>query len=57
MFSKLLLLSVIIMMVAIPMATASDRDYRRGLRRALLLTFAFNIIYFVIIRFIYPRLI
>ena len=39
--SKLLLLSEIIMMVAIPVASAADRDYRRGLRRALLLTFAF----------------
>jgi hypothetical protein len=55
--SKLLLLSEIIMMVAIPVAAAADRDYRRGLRRALLLTFAFNLVYFVIIRFLYPRLI
>jgi hypothetical protein len=55
--SKLLLLSEVIMMVAIPAAAAADCDYRRGLRRALLLTLAFNFVYFVIIRFIYPRLI
>jgi len=54
--SKLLLLSEIIMMVAIPAAAAADRDYRRGLGRALLLTFAFNFVYLIIIRFIYPRL-
>lgn len=54
--AKLLLLSVVVMMISIPVLTARDRNARRGLKRALLLTAVFNVLYLLAIRFIYPHL-
>ena len=54
--AKLLLMSVVFMMIAIPVLTARDPSPRRGLKRAILLTIAFNLLYLFAIRFIYPRL-
>jgi hypothetical protein len=55
--AKLLLLSIVIMMVAIPVLAARDRSPKRGLQKAILLTIAFNVIYLFAVRFIYPRLV
>ena len=56
MIAKLLLFSVIIMMVAIPVLAARDPNPKRGLKKALLLVFAFNLFYLFAVRYIYPRL-
>ena len=54
--AKALLLSVVIMMIAIPVWTARDPNPRRGLKRAVVLTFVFNLFYLFAVRFIYPHL-
>jgi hypothetical protein len=55
--AKLLLLSVVIMMIAVPVLTARDRNARRGLRKAVLWTIVFNLLYLLAVRFVYPRLV
>jgi heme/copper-type cytochrome/quinol oxidase subunit 3 len=55
--SKLLLLSVMIMMVAIPVVAARDKSTKRGLQKAILFTIVFNIFYVLALRYIYPHLI
>jgi hypothetical protein len=54
--AKLVLFSVVIMMIALPILTSRDTSPRRGLQRTLLLVIAFNVIYLLAVRFIYPRL-
>ena len=54
--AKLLLLSVVIMMIAIPVLTSRDLSGRRGLKRALVLIFFYNLFYLFAVRFIYPHL-
>ena len=56
MSSKLLLFSVIIMMVAIPVVCAREKDARRGFQRMVLILVAYNLFYLFAVRFIYPRL-
>ncbi|MEO6238917.1 MAG: hypothetical protein ABIQ52_18125 [Vicinamibacterales bacterium] len=53
--AKLLLLSIVILLIAIPILASRDRNPRRGLKRALLWMLAFNLFYVVIVRFIYPH--
>jgi hypothetical protein len=55
--AKLLLLSVVIMMIAIPVLSAQDRSPRRGLQKAILLMIAFNVFYVLAVRYIYPHLV
>jgi uncharacterized membrane protein YwaF len=55
--AKLLLLSVVIMMVAIPVLAARDRSAKRGLQKAILLVIVFNIFYVFVHRFIYPHMV
>ena len=55
--AKLILLSVIIAMFAIPMITARMKSGRRGLRWTIILIVIFNLVYLFAVRFIYPRLI
>lgn len=54
--AKLLLVSVIIAMIAVPILAARDESPMRGLRKTLLLIFVFNILYLLAVRFIYPYL-
>ena len=54
--SKLLLISVVVAMVAIPAFAARDPHPARGLRKALLFTFAFDVVYITALRFVFPRL-
>jgi hypothetical protein len=55
--AKLLLFSCVIMMVAIPVVCAREKDPRRGFRRMVLLIVAYNLFYLFAVRFIYPRLV
>jgi formate-dependent nitrite reductase membrane component NrfD len=54
--AKLLLQSVIIMTVAIPIFAARDPNPKRGMKRAVLLVFVFNLFYLFAVRFFYPHL-
>ena len=56
MLAKLLLFSVIIMMIAIPVVCAREKDARRGFQRMVLILVAYNLFYLFAVRFIYPRL-
>jgi hypothetical protein len=49
--SKLILLSVLFAMVAIPTLAASDPDAKRGLKRTLLRTAGFFACYAVVLKF------
>jgi uncharacterized membrane protein YwaF len=55
--AKLILLSVVIMMVAIPVVAARDKNAKRGLQKAVLFAVVFNIIYVLALRYLYPHLI
>jgi hypothetical protein len=54
--AKLVLLSVVIGMFAIPILTARIAGARRGLQWTLILILVFNLFYLFAVRFIYPRL-
>jgi hypothetical protein len=54
--SKLLLLSVLIAATAIPIWAAREPNPRKGLKKAIFYTFAFNAFYLFALRVIYPRL-
>ena len=56
MLAKALLLSVVMMVIAVPVLTARMRNAQRGLKRALLLTVVLNVLYLLAVRFIYPHL-
>jgi hypothetical protein len=56
MLAKLLLFSCVLMMVAIPVACAREKDARRGFHRMVLLIIAYNLFYLFAVRFIYPHL-
>ena len=47
---KLLLLSVVVALVAIPVLCAKDPNPRRGLKRALMLMGAYNVFYAVYLK-------
>lgn len=54
--AKLLLISVVAAMIAIPVLAARDRDCARGLRKALFYTLAFDVAWLAALRFVLPRL-
>jgi hypothetical protein len=54
--AKIVLLSVVIGMIAIPILTARIGSGRRGLQLTLILILVFNLFYLFTIRYIYPRL-
>jgi hypothetical protein len=54
--AKLLLLSVIVGVIAIPILSAGDANPRRGLRKTVAIVAVFNLLYLLAIRFIYPHL-
>jgi hypothetical protein len=53
---KLLLMSIVIASVFFPLWAARDPSARRGLRKTILAVLAFNLIYMLLLRFVYPRL-
>jgi hypothetical protein len=54
--AKLLLLSSVLAIIAIPVVAARAKSSQRGLRWTVVGILLFNIFYFFAIRFIYPRL-
>ena len=56
MLAKLVLLSVVMGLIAIPILTARTIGGRRGLQWAIILIVLFNLLYMFAIRYIYPHL-
>ena len=54
--SKLVMLSVLIMNIAIPTRFAADPDPRRGLKRTIFYCAAFNFLYVLSLIYVVPRL-
>ena len=54
--AKILLMSVVLMTAAIPAVTARDVMPRRGLRRAIFGLVAFNVVYALLVMFVYPQI-
>jgi len=54
--AKLLLLSVVMAMIAVPILTSRDTNPQRGLKKTLLLIVAFNLLYLFLVRYVYPSL-
>ena len=54
--AKLLLLSTVIAIIAVPVLMSRMRSGRRGLQWTLILIVLFNVFYLFAIRFIYPHL-
>jgi len=54
--AKLLLVSILVAVIAIPIRAARARSARAGLRMAVLWMLAFNLFYLFAVRVIYPRL-
>lgn len=53
---KLLLMSVLFATIGIPAIAAKDPSPRRGLRKAVLYTIAFNVFYWLSLLFVVNRL-
>jgi len=53
---KLILVSILFAVVAIPVWASHDRSARRGLRKALLAMLVFDVVYVLSVMFLYPRL-
>jgi hypothetical protein len=54
--SKLLVLSVVLGLVAVPLLASREPSPVRGLKKALVYTAGFNLAYYLAVRFILPRL-
>ena len=54
--AQLLLTSILVATVVVPVLAAGDGDPRRGLRKALLYTAAFNVVYLGLVTLVFPRL-
>jgi hypothetical protein len=54
--AKLVLLSEVIALIAIPVLAARNRSARRGLQWTILLFVLYSFFYVVLLRFVYPRL-
>ncbi len=54
--SKLILMSVVLALIALPLRAASDPNPVRGIRRAVYAVLVFNLTYAFAIRFVLPRL-
>jgi hypothetical protein len=55
--AKLLLVSVVIAIIALPILAARDASPVRALRKTLLLIVVFNTLYLIAVRFLYPYLV
>ncbi len=53
---KLILISIIFAYVVIPMWAARDPDAIRGMKKALFFVCAYNVVYLLLVMFVYPRL-
>lgn len=52
---KLILMSVVVMLVALPIRAAAERDPRLALKRALWWSFTAVFVYVLLLLFVYPR--
>ena len=55
--AKVMLLSVVIGMMAIPILSARDANPRRSVRKVVLAIFLFNLLYLLAIRYVYPHIV
>jgi hypothetical protein len=56
MLAKMILISVLIAMIAVPLVASQAKSSQRGLRWTVFGILIFNIFYLIAIRYIYPRL-
>jgi hypothetical protein len=54
--AKLLLVSVVVSMIALPILAARNTNATRALKKAVLMVVAFNVLYLLAVRFLYPLL-
>lgn len=54
--SKLIVLSVVLGMIALPLVASREASQVRGLKKCLLYVAGFNVAYYLAVRFILPRL-
>ena len=54
--AKLLLLSILISIIALPAIAAREKSAARGLKKTLVYYLAFNVFYVFAIRYLYVRL-
>ena len=54
--AKLLLVSILFALIALPALAARDPNPRRSLKKALLSFVAFNFLYLLAVRYLYARL-
>jgi predicted membrane-bound dolichyl-phosphate-mannose-protein mannosyltransferase len=54
--AKLVLMSAIIAMIAIPLVASRAKSSRRGLRWTVVAILLFNLFYVFAVRYIYPKL-
>jgi hypothetical protein len=55
--AKLILLSCVLAILAIPLVMSRASSGRHGLRWTIVLIVLFNLVYLFLIRFVYPRLV
>jgi hypothetical protein len=53
---KILLISILLATIAIPTRAASEPNPRVALKKALLYTALFNVVYWLLLLLVYPRL-
>jgi hypothetical protein len=53
---KLLLLSILLVMVGVPTFAARDRRAARSLKKTLVAVVFLNVVYLLLLLFVYPRL-
>jgi hypothetical protein len=53
---KLILISILLATIAIPTRAANDPNPRLALKKALLYSLVFNVVYWLLLLFVYPRL-
>jgi hypothetical protein len=53
--SKLILLSIVIGMITIPVRAARVKDARKGLRKVIVQTLIFEVVYLFALRFLWGR--
>ncbi len=53
---KIVLISILLATILIPTRAANDPNPRQALKKALLYSVLFNVVYWLLLLFVYPRL-
>jgi hypothetical protein len=53
---KLLLLSILLVMLVVPILAARDRSAVRSLKKVMVVVGLLNVVYLLLLLFVYPRL-